>query len=95
MCYSRVLATILRWHLPIDPSENRDHDQPRRQGKGKYKYLITARMSLGCHDVPPAELVARLGHGTPRLIDVYPTFGRLHSCFSVDSGLFVRCWWTV
>ena len=32
---------------------------------------------------PPAELVARLGHGTPRLIDVYPTFGRLHSCFSV------------
>jgi hypothetical protein len=44
-----------------------DHDQPGRQGKGKYKYLITGKMSFGCHDVPPAEPVARLGarHTTP------------------------------
>jgi hypothetical protein len=33
----------------------------------------------------PPSLWRGLGHGTPRLIDVYPRFGRLHSCLSVWS----------
>jgi hypothetical protein len=51
------------WHLPIGPSENRDHDQPR-QGNAKCNYLII-KLSFGCHDVPPPILSRGLGHGCP------------------------------
>ena len=34
---------------------------------------------------PPRACGAAWGTRTPRLIDVYPTFGRLHSCLSVGS----------
>jgi hypothetical protein len=72
VCYPQVLAAILM-ASPNRSIQNRDHDQPR-QCNGKCNYLITGKMSFGCHDVPPAEPVARLA-ARHALSDVYPRFG--------------------